>query len=127
MKLSIVVCAAALLLPASGHAQTVTDPQITSIVVTANQVDIDAGKVAAARAMNPRVKAFGERMASDHAGLNKSAGELVTKLGVRPEDNPTSQSRQSLKTDGQKSVAALDKTLIPNARNAELKALLVKV
>lgn len=90
-------------------------------------------------------------MASDHAGVNKSASELVTKLGVTPEDNPTSQS---LRTGGGKNVAtlrklsgtafdkayiaheiayhtqvleALDKTLIPNAHNAELKALLVKV
>lgn len=90
-------------------------------------------------------------MASDHAGVNKSATELAAKLAVTPEDNPTSQS---LKTGGEKHVAALkqlsgaafdktymaheiayhaqvlealDKTLIPNARNAELKALLVRV
>jgi putative membrane protein len=90
-------------------------------------------------------------MVTDHTGVNKQATELVTKLHVTPKDNPTAQS---LKAEGQKNVAhlktlkgaafdkayvdnevtyhqqvidALDKTLIPSASNAELKALLVKV
>jgi len=143
---------AALTIPAAAaSAQAVTDPQIAAIVVTANQVDIDAGKLAAAHANNPEVKKFGELMAADHAGVNKSATELVTKLKVTPQNNPTSES---LKDGGVKNVAhlktlkgaafdkayvdqevayhtavldAVDKTLIPNASNAELKALLVKV
>ena len=144
--------AAALALPAAtSSAQGVTDPQIAAIVVTANQVDIDAGKIAAARGTNPEVKKFGEQMAADHSGVNKSATELVTRLKVTPEENATSRA---LKAGGEKNVAhlktlkgdafdkayvshevayhqqvleALDKVLIPNAKNAELKALLVKV
>ena len=144
--------AAALALPAAAaSAQGVTDPQIAAIVVTANQVDIDAGKIAAARGTNPEVKKFGEQMAADHSGVNKSATELVTRLKVTPEENATSRA---LKAGGEKNVAhlktlkgaafdkayvdhevtyhqsvldALDKTLVPNASNAELKALLVKV
>jgi putative membrane protein len=132
-------------------AQGVTDAQIASIVVTANQVDIDAGKLAAAKAADPQIRKFGQQMVTDHAGVNKAATELVTKLGVTPADNPTSQS---LKAGGDKNVArlkglsgaafdkayiqheieyhqqvleALDKTLVPGAKNPELKALLVKV
>jgi putative membrane protein len=135
----------------TASAQGVTDPQIAAIVVTANQVDIDAGKLAAARGSNAAVKKFGEQMAADHAGVNKSAAELVTKLKVTPLENETSRA---LKAGGEKNVArlkgltgaafdkayidnevtyhqqvldALDKTLIPGASNAELKALLVKV
>jgi putative membrane protein len=143
---------AALTIPAAAaSAQAVTDPQIAAIVVTANQVDIDAGKLAAAHANNPEVKKFGELMAADHAGVNKSATELVTKLKVTPEENATSKA---LKAGGEKNVAnlkslkgaafdkayidnevayhqqvldAVDKTLIPSASNADLKALLVKV
>src|SRR5919198_578101 len=152
MKASVAIFASLLLLPAAGAlVQGVNDAQIASIVVTANQVDIDAGKLAAARATNPEVKSFGQQMATDHMGVNKSATELVTKLKVKPEDNPTSKS---LKEGGQKNVAtlkglkgaafdkayidhevayhqqvldAVDKTLIPSAKNEELKALLVKV
>ena len=127
------------------------DAQIAAIVVTANQVDIDAGKLAESKSTNKDVKAFGKQMVTDHTGVNKSATELVTKLKVKPEDNPTAQS---LKKGGQENVAhlktlkgaafdkayvdhevdyhqqvidAMDKTLIPSAQNAELKALLVKV
>jgi len=132
-------------------AQGVTDAQIASIVVTANQVDIDAGKLAVSQSSNAEVKAFGQLMVNDHTGVNKSATELVTRLKVTPQDNPTSQS---LKSGGATNVAhlktlkgaefdrayvdhevayhqrvldAVDKTLIPGAKNEELKALLVKV
>ena len=128
-----------------------TDPQIAAIVVTANQVDIDAGKLAKSKAHSPQVKDFAQRMITDHSGVNKSATELVQKLHVTPEPNPTSESLQKggdenvakLKTlNGaafdkayidhevayhQAVLNALDKTLIPSAQNAELKALLVKV
>jgi putative membrane protein len=131
--------------------QTINDAQIAHIVVTANQVDIDAGKVAAAMASHPEVKKFGALMMSDHAGVNKRAAELAAKLNVTPADNPTSQS---LKAGGEKNVAnlktltgaafdrayidgevayhqavldAVDRTLIPGAANAELKALLGQV
>jgi putative membrane protein len=146
-----VVFVAALALTAPAFAQQPTDPQIASIVVTANQVDIDAGKLAESKASHADVKAFGRQMASDHARVNASAVELVTKLNVAPEDNPTSKA---LKAGGEKNLAALnglsgaafdkayvanevayhqqvldavDKVLIPSAKNAELKALLVKV
>jgi putative membrane protein len=152
MKVSAVLIAGALFVSAgAASAQEVTDPQIASIVVTANQVDIDAGKLAAARSTNPEVKKFGQLMVTDHTGVNKSAVALVTKLKVKPEDNATSKA---LKTGGDKNLAnlktlkgeafdkayvdqevayhqqvldAVDKTLIPNAKNEELKALLVKV
>ena len=122
-----------------------------SIVVTANQVDIDAGKLAVARAGNAEVKSFAQRMITDHTGVNQSAVDLVTRLNVTPQDNPTSAS---LKSGGDKNIAtlkslhgaafdksyvdhevayhqqvldAVDQVLIPNAQNADLKALLVKV
>ena len=134
----------------TSSAQGVNDAQVAHIVVTANQVDIDAGKVASTQGTSAEVKAFGKQMVTDHTGVNKSATALATKLKVKPEDNPTSQS---LKEGGEKNVAnlktlkgaafdkayidhevvyhqqvldALDKTLIPGAKNEELKDLLVK-
>jgi putative membrane protein len=152
MKVSLVVFTSLLLLAVTNAlAQGVNDAQIASIVVTANRVDIDAGKLAHATSTNADVKKFAQLMIDDHTGVNKSATELVTKLKVTPEDNPTSQS---LKSEGEKNVAqlkslkgipfdkayidhevayhqqvidAIDKTLIPDAKNTELKALLVKV
>jgi putative membrane protein len=100
MKVSAIALAAAglLVLPGAGiSAEGVNDAQIASIVVTANQVDIDAGRLAAARAASAEVKAFARVMVTDHTGVNKPATDLATKLEVTPEDNPTSQS---LKADG---------------------------
>ena len=152
MKVAAIIIAGLLCLaPAALSAQTVSDAQIASIVVTANQVDIDAGKLAAARAANAEVKQFAQLMVTDHSGVNKQAVDLATRLKVTPEDNDTSRS---LAAGGEKNIAtlkglkgaafdkayvdhevayhqavldAVDKTLIPNARNADLKALLVKV
>lgn len=154
MKVSATALAAAglLLLPVAGmSAEEVNDAQIASIVVTANQVDIDAGRLAASRATNDEVKTFARLMVTDHTGVNKTTTDLAAKLKVTPQDNPTSKS---LKADGEKSLThlktlngaafdkayidrevayhqqvidALDKTLIPGATNQELKALLVKV
>jgi putative membrane protein len=128
-----------------------TDPQIAAIVVTANQVDIDAGTLAKSKAQSADVKTFAQRMITDHTGVNKSATELVQKLKVTPAPNPTSESLQKggdenltalKKLSGaafdkayvdhevayhEAVLSAVDKTLIPSAQNAELKALLVKV
>jgi putative membrane protein len=127
------------------------DAQIAGIVVAANQVDINAGKLAGKTAKNPEVVKFAKQMVTDHTGVNKQASALVKKLKVTPADSDTSKSLQ----DGGKAnidklkglhgaafekayvdnevayhqavIDALDKTLIPNAQNAELKGLLVKV
>jgi len=146
------VLAAALLAPALALAQgKPSDPQIAHIVVTANQIDIDAGKLAKSTSKNKEVQEFAQRMITDHGAVNKQAGALARKLGVKPEDNDTSKSLKkgasdniaSLKKlkDGafdkayidhevayhQAVLDAVDKVLIPSAQNAELKDLIVKV
>jgi len=130
--------------PASGP----TDPQIAMIVVTADNVDIAGGKLAAKKSSNPKVKEFAELMVRDHTSVNNQATQLAKKLNVTPEESPTSKS---LKADGAATLSklrglsgadfdkayidnevtyhetvikAVDDTLIPNAKNAELKALL---
>jgi putative membrane protein len=85
-------------------AQAINDAQIASIVVTANQVDVDAGRLAAERASRADVKAFGQLMVTDHMGVNKAAVDLAGKLKVTPQDNPTTQA---LKAGGDKNLAAL--------------------
>jgi len=151
VKYTVLFAAAVLAAPAAAAAQAPNDAQIASIVVTANQVDIDAGKLASTSASSAEVKKFGALMVTDHTGVNKAAVDLATKLKVTPEDNPTSQA---LKAGGEKNVAnlktlkgaafdkayvdheveyhqqvldAVDKVLVPSAQNAELKALIVKV
>ena len=151
MKTSTLFAGALLALSTSAFAQSINDAQIASIVVTANQVDIDAGKFAASTATNAEVKKFAQLMVTDHTSVNKQATDLAKRLNVTPQDNDTSRS---LKEGGDKNLTnlkalkgaafdkayvdhevayhqavldAVDKTLIPGASNADLKALLVKV
>jgi putative membrane protein len=137
--------------PHTSRAAAVTDPQIAAIVVAANTVDIEAGKLAQSKTKNEKVKQFADTMVTDHTAVNKSAVALVTKLGVTPEESETSrgltasgeQTRARLSGLSGKEfdreyianevayhklvIDAVDKTLIPNAQNAELKAALVNV
>lgn len=128
-----------------------SDAEIAAIVVAANQVDIDAGRLASSKAQSADVKALAERMVVDHTGVNEQATALVRKLNVTPKPNATSESLSKGGDDNVKHlrtlggaqfdrayvaheityheavIDALDRTLIPNAKNAELHALLVKV
>ncbi|MBD8530549.1 MULTISPECIES: DUF4142 domain-containing protein [unclassified Massilia] len=126
------------------------DAQIAGIVVAANTVDIDAGKLAQKSSKNKEVQAFAKQMVTDHTGVNKQATALVKKLKVTPADSELAKSLKQggadniAKLKGMKGAAfdkayidnevsyhqavidALDKTLIPNAKNGELKETLVK-
>ncbi|HZX96506.1 MAG TPA: DUF4142 domain-containing protein [Myxococcales bacterium] len=135
----------------SAGGASISDPQIAAVAVAANQVDIDAGKLAKSKSKNSKVKKFADDMIRDHGSANKQAVALVKKLGVTPEENDTSKSITqggkdniaNLKTMKgkefdkayadhevayhQQVLEALDKTLIPSAQNAELKSLLQAV
>jgi putative membrane protein len=128
-----------------------TDPEIASIAVTANQVDIDYAKIAEQKSKDPEVIKFAKTMAKDHQSVINQALDLVKELGVTPKDNPTSKSLKAGEVKTKKllhlkSGKAFDKayinnevayhkevikevenTLIPDAQNAELKGLLQNV
>lgn len=127
---------------------SINDAQIAHIAYTAGQIDVTAAKQALQKSHNKDVRAFAEEMARDHAAVNVQALALVKKLGVTPENNPTSEALSKGAADELKTLAALkgdafDKayianevayhktvngalsgTLIPSAQNAELKSLL---
>ena len=136
---------------AFAQAKGPSDPQIAHIVVTANQIDVDAGKIAKSKSKNKEVQAFAQQMITDHTAVNKQAAALAKKLGVKPEDNDTSKSLKKGAADNvanlkklsgaqfdkayvghevayhQAVLDAIDKVLVPSAQNAELKGLIEKV
>lgn len=147
----LVIGAVAVLASGSAQSQTAaapTDPQIAHIAYTAGQIDIEAGQQALKKSKNAKVRAFAEEMVRDHTAVNDKALALVKKLGVTPEANATSTSLSSqaktkldelAKLNGtafdrayvENEVAyhktvngALSGTLIPDAKNPELKSLL---
>ena len=151
MKLTIVMFSTAALLGMAAPAVAAdapTDPQIAHIAYTAGNIDIAAGKQALAKTHNKAVRSFAQQMVRDHQAVNNKALALVKKLHVTPQDNPTSQSLNKgaaaehaklAKLSGaafdreymnnevafHKTVnGALEGTLIPSAKNGELKSLL---
>ena len=137
--------------PAPAAAPDLSDPEVAHVAVTANSIDIAAGKFAETRTHNAAVRAFAQRMITDHTGVNEQAAALAKKLGVTPADNAVSQS---LEADAKQARAkleplhgaafdkayldreiayhqavldAIDKVLIPTTDNAELKKLLTDV
>ncbi len=144
------LCAAALLglsAPAVA-ADAPTDPQIAHIAYTAGNIDIAAAKQALARSHNRTVRSFAQEMVRDHEAVNAKALALVKKLHVTPQANPTSAGLQKNASATLRRLSrlhgraydrayvanevayhktvntALESTLIPSAKNGELKSLL---
>jgi len=151
-KIAVALAASLFLVTASAQDKGgPSDPQIAGVVVTANAIDIDAGRLARSHTKNKEVSKFAQQMITDHTAVNKQAGALAKKLGVKPEDSDTSKSLKAGAAENMKNLKglkgaafnkayidhevayhqavldAIDKVLIPNAKNAELKDLIVKV
>ncbi len=125
-----------------------TDAEIAHIAYTAGNIDVAAGRQALAKSRNPAVRAFAEEMVRDHKAVNDQAVALVTRLRVTPATNPTSNALSAQAEVQMRRLAALhgaafdrayvaneiafhrtvngalSSTLIPGARNADLKSLL---
>lgn len=138
----------------SGFAQNapeLSDPEIAHVAVTANQIDVDYGKLALEKTQNAEARKFAQTMIDDHENIINQASALVQKLGVTPEDNAVSKSlvnqqKETLKKlkglDGQAFtkayidnevayhdavIGAVKSLLIPQSQNEELKETLNKV
>ena len=132
-------------------ASKLSDPEVASVAVVANQIDIGYAQIAKTRSKDAEVLKFAETMINDHNAVLEKAGALVKKLGVTPKDNDVSKklladakkTREMLES---KSGNAFDKAyvdnevtyhkavidaveglLIPETDNAELKSLLQDV
>lgn len=149
----IIACVAMFSFSASAQSGTpkLTDPEIASVAVTANQIDVNYGKIALKKAKSPEAKQFAQTMINDHESIIKQATDLAAKLGVTPKDNAVTQSLLSGEKEmtaklNKLSGAAFDKAyidnevayhdavissvkniLIPQSQNQELKDLLIKV
>jgi len=125
-----------------------SDAEIASVAVTANQIDIEYAQIAKKKSKNADVLKFAETMAKDHQSVIDQAVALATKLGVTPKNNATTKSFlvQATKTKAmlnskkgdafnkayidnevayhKAAIKEVETVLIPDATNSELKALL---
>ena len=128
-----------------------TDPEIASVAVVANQVDMGYADIAIAKSKDISILDFANTMKRDHQSVIDQAVALVKKLGVTPKDNSVSQklladaekTKKMLNSKSGKAfnkayidnevayhkavISMVDGVLIPESQNQELKALLQKV
>ena len=128
-----------------------SDPEVASVAVAANQIDISYAEIARKKSKNEEVLKFAETMIADHNAVINQAAALVKKLGVTPKDNAVSKklnadaeaTRKMLQSksgaDFNKAyvdnevayhkavIATIEGVLIPETDNQELKDLLTKV
>lgn len=128
-----------------------SDAEVASVAVVANQIDIDYANIALTRSSNENIKEFANTMAEDHQAIIEQAAALAKKLGVVPKDNAVSQSlldgakktKKELNKVSKKHfdekyidnevayhkavIEAVKNLLIPETENNELKELLQNV
>src|SRR5690242_15596815 len=61
---------------------TLSDAEVASVAVVANQIDIDYAEIAKKRSKNAEVLKFSETMKNDHTAVIGQAAALVQRLGV---------------------------------------------
>ena len=144
----------AILFISPAFAQTnpkLSDPEVASVAVVANQIDISYAEIAKIKSIDAEVPKFAQTMINDHTAVIDKAAALVKKLGVTPVDNAVSQklladaekTKKELRSKAAKAfnkayadnevayhkavIAAVEGLLIPETDNAELKELLQNV
>ncbi|MEP6682966.1 MAG: DUF4142 domain-containing protein [Parafilimonas sp.] len=154
MLTGMLVLSVSLYMPAHVFAQStvkLSDAEIASVAVVANQNDIDFATIAKTKSINADILKFAETMATDHKSVIDQAVALVTKLGVTPKDNAVSKKLLSNASGTKKMlssksgdafnkayidnevayhkavIAEVETVLIPDANNKELKDLLQNV
>jgi putative membrane protein len=148
----VTVCLITLTMPAAAQGNPkLSDPEVASVAVIANQIDISYAEIAKQKSKDAEVLKFAATMARDHKAVIDQAVALVTKLGVTPKDNAVGKklladaekTKKKLRSKSGKAfnkayidnevayhkavIAAVEGLLIPGAENAELKALLQNV
>lgn len=136
---------------AAATVSRLTDANIAAIVVAANSADVLYADLALAKSRDSVVRAFANMVKKDHESINEAAVALVTRLRITPADDQISfdlrddaETKRLIFRDLEgaafdsayaanevsyhKSVlGVIDGALIPSAKNAELRTLLVEV
>ncbi|XXY17835.1 DUF4142 domain-containing protein [Sorangium sp. So ce216] len=136
--------------PSAPPEAPLTDEQIVAVLDAANKKEIDEAQVAQTKAKHKDVKAYARVITQHHTEAKAKQAKLVKKLGITAADSDkskqltteTQQAVDQLKglqgadfdqqfvaimiQDHQKTLDLLDKRILQDAKNAELKTLIEK-
>jgi putative membrane protein len=127
------------------------DGNITAMLLAANNTDISYAQLAPRRTASPAVREYATRMIVDHSAVNSALTELVQRSRIEPEENSASlyyRDESTAERDLMRGMVGrqfdstyianeinyhlnllktLDTVLIPRARDAQLRQVLVSV
>jgi putative membrane protein len=126
------------------------DATIVAIFAQANTYDIETGRLGSQKGSSKEVKAVGNSLVRDHKSVLQQATDLAKKLGVTPtppKENPFAamhaKAMADLKAKSGKAfdaafldneiayhqavIDAINSTILPAIKNAELKAFVEKI
>ncbi len=133
--------------PAAGP----TDGNITAMLLAANSTDVSYAKLVPPRTLSPAVRDYATRMITDHSAVTTALNDLVERTKIKPQENATSLSFRDESTANRELlrplegrqfdstylateisyhtqvITMLDNVLIPKARDAQLRQILVSV
>ncbi|WP_438007082.1 DUF4142 domain-containing protein [Sorangium sp. So ce321] len=136
--------------PSAPAEAPLTDEQIVAVLDAANKKEIDEAQLAQTKAKHKDVKAYARVITQHHTEAKAKQAKLVKKLGITAADSDkskqltteTQQAVDQLKglqgadfdqqfvaimiQDHQKTLDLLDKRVLQDAKNAELKTLIEK-
>jgi putative membrane protein len=136
--------------PERGAQGKVTDAVVVAILELANSFDVETGQLAAERARQKEVREFGMMLARDHRAVRQQGRDLAARLKITPVElgegelsvaHEAAMKKLRAATSAEFDAAFLQHevayhenmikltngTLLPNIRNAELKAFVVKI
>jgi putative membrane protein len=129
-------------------AEMFSDPKIAAVGSVSNMSEIVPSQVALQKAQSPSVRQFAQRMIAEHQRVEQQMQQLLQQKGVTPEHNAYSyQMEQNLQpmmrelnaasgadfdklymqhqiASHMSTLHALDTSLIPNARDPQMKTML---
>jgi putative membrane protein len=87
---------AAILLPVRAKAQTEDDKKFLAMAAQSDQNEIALSKVAEEKSTNPDVKAFAEKMVTEHTKMTASMKPFATSWGLTPPAGPDADHQKDL-------------------------------
>src|SRR5438552_5597031 len=124
VSLTALALSASLSVPAFAQKMDNNDAAAMKQLAQANLNEIEAGKMAAAKAQNPEVKQFGQKMADDHARMFEDLKRLAKTKDVALPDKAALKDLAQNKMIERKSGADFDREFMAHMVKDHEKALL---
>lgn len=127
------------------------DGNITAMLLAANSTDVSYAKLVPSRTLSPAVRDYATRMIMDHSAVTTALNDLVERTKIKPQENTASLGFRDESTTNREHlrplagrqfdstylaaeiafhtqvIGMLDNIMIPKARDAQLRQILVSV